>query len=104
MDSDPDRLQLSGDEMRRLGHAMVETLAAHFEGLAEGPVGRRAPREELERLLREPIPEDGRDPLGIVERVTLDFLGAYLKGKPRALARMAAAGNIAGTAHLQADR
>lgn len=42
--------------------------------------------------------------LGIVERVTVDFLNAYLKGWRRALARMAAAGNVAGTAHLQADR
>ena len=69
MDSDPDRLDLSGDEMRRLGYAVVDALVAHHEGLADGPVGRRASREALEALLREPIPETPSDPLGLVERM-----------------------------------
>ena len=41
--------------------------------------------------------------LGIVERVTIAFLDRYLKGSPRALARMNAAGNLRGIASLQAD-
>jgi fermentation-respiration switch protein FrsA (DUF1100 family) len=40
--------------------------------------------------------------LGVVERVTVAFLDRYLKGGRRALARMVAAGNVPGVAHLQA--
>jgi dienelactone hydrolase len=42
--------------------------------------------------------------LSIVERVTVAFMDRYLKGDRRALGRMAAAGNVAGTATLQSDR
>jgi dienelactone hydrolase len=48
-------------------------------------------------------PYTGEQPqLGIVERVTIAFLGAYLKHSPGGLAGMAAAGNVPG-ATLQAD-
>jgi hypothetical protein len=41
--------------------------------------------------------------LEIVERVTLAFLGAYLKGTPGALAQLRTDGNVPGHASLQAD-
>jgi dienelactone hydrolase len=41
--------------------------------------------------------------LGIAERVTLDFLDHYLKGRPRALERMVAAATVPGTATIRAD-
>ena len=41
--------------------------------------------------------------LGIVERVTIDFLNAYLKHDRPALSAMSAAGNVRGLAALQAD-
>lgn len=95
MNSDHDRLELSSDEMRRLGHAMVEALVAQFEALAEGPVGRRAPREELERLLREPIPETGRDPVAVLERVQRDVLPNTLHvNHPRFFAFVPSPGNF----------
>jgi dienelactone hydrolase len=47
---------------------------------------------------------DEQPQLGIVERVTLDFLNWYLKRAPGALARMARAGDVPGTARLQAER
>ncbi|HEX5182564.1 MAG TPA: aminotransferase class I/II-fold pyridoxal phosphate-dependent enzyme [Allosphingosinicella sp.] len=95
MDSDPDRLDLSGDEMRRLGHAMVEMLAAHFEGLADGPVGRRAPRAELEQLLREPIPETGQDPVALLERVRREVAPNTLHvNHPRFFAFVPSPGNF----------
>jgi dienelactone hydrolase len=47
---------------------------------------------------------DEQPQLGIVERVTVDFLNAYLKRTPGALARMTAAADVPGTARLQADR
>ncbi len=49
-------------------------------------------------------PYTGEQPqLGVVERVTIAFLDAYLKHSPGALARMAAAGRAPGVAVLQAD-
>jgi dienelactone hydrolase len=47
---------------------------------------------------------DEQPQLSIVERVTVAFMDRYLKGDRRALRRMAAAGNVAGTATLQSDR
>jgi dienelactone hydrolase len=41
--------------------------------------------------------------LGIVERVSIDFLDRYLKRVPGALRAMGAAGNVGGVASLQAD-
>src|SRR3954471_24309303 len=95
MDSDLNRLELSPDEMRRLGHAVVDALVDHFEGLAEGPVGRRAPREELERLFREPIPEQPGDPLGLIERLRRDLVPNTLHvNHPRFFAFVPSPGNF----------
>jgi dienelactone hydrolase len=47
---------------------------------------------------------DEQPQLSVVERVTVAFMDRYLKGERQALARMATAGNVAGTATLQADR
>jgi dienelactone hydrolase len=46
---------------------------------------------------------DQQPQLGIVERVTVAFLDAYLKRQPGALHRMGQAATMAGTATLQAD-
>jgi glutamate/tyrosine decarboxylase-like PLP-dependent enzyme len=95
MDSDYGALQLSTEEMRRLGHAVVDALVAHFEGLADGPVGRRAPREELEQLFREPIPEAPGDPLGLIERIRHDVVPNTLHvNHPRFFAFVPSPGNF----------
>jgi dienelactone hydrolase len=49
-----------------------------------------------------PYSRRGTD-LNIVEAVTIAFLDAYVKGRSEALARMGAAGNVAGSASLTAD-
>jgi dienelactone hydrolase len=46
---------------------------------------------------------DEQPQLGIVERVTIAFLGRYLKGDKRSLAQMAHAGDVARTSALEAD-
>ena len=98
MDSDPDSLQLSTAEMRRLGHAVVDALVAQFEALEDGPVGRRAPRETLAALLREPIPEAPSDPLGLVERIARDILPNTLHvNHPRFFAFVPSPGNFVST-------
>ncbi len=67
-------LCLSADEMRQLAAAATERLIARLEGLREELPWRGATRAELEPLLREPPPEEGRDALAVVERATRDVL------------------------------
>jgi glutamate/tyrosine decarboxylase-like PLP-dependent enzyme len=55
--STDNKLQLSRDEMRRLGYRIVDRIIEHFETVHEKPVTRLSPRAELEARLREPIPE-----------------------------------------------
>ncbi|HWC06124.1 MAG TPA: aminotransferase class I/II-fold pyridoxal phosphate-dependent enzyme [Gemmatimonadota bacterium] len=61
--------------MRKLGYRVVDLLVDHWATLRDQPAGRRTGREELERLLREPPPEDGRDPEEVLRRVEIDVLG-----------------------------
>jgi glutamate/tyrosine decarboxylase-like PLP-dependent enzyme len=53
------KLELSPDEMRQLGYRVVDLLVEHFVSLSEKPVVRKASRPEMERQLREPLPEKG---------------------------------------------
>jgi dienelactone hydrolase len=64
------------------------------------------PPKYLVRLIGAPhLPPytDMQPQLGIVERTSLAFLDYYLKGRPEALRRMAAAATVPGTAELTAD-
>lgn len=61
--------------MRELGHRVIDLLVDHWATLREQPAGRRADREALEQLLREPPPEQGRDPAAVLARVQADILG-----------------------------
>ena len=72
---DRGRLELDPDRMRELGHLVVDRLVHHWATLRDQSAGRRTGREELERLLREPPPEDGRNPEQVIARVETDVLG-----------------------------
>jgi aromatic-L-amino-acid/L-tryptophan decarboxylase len=49
------------DVLRTIGSQTLDWLLHHWATLPEQPIGRGASRAEMERLLREPAPEDGRD-------------------------------------------
>lgn len=52
-------LELSKEEMRDLGHKVVDMLVEHFASLGEQPPARTPEtREALEKLLREPLPHN----------------------------------------------
>ena len=67
-------LAMSAEEMRRLADAASERLIARLAGLGGEAPWRGASREELEPLLREPPPEQGHDPVAVLERVVRDVL------------------------------
>jgi predicted lactoylglutathione lyase len=63
MDSIPsdEVLQLSPEEMRALGHRVIDILVEHFETLRDKPVGHNAGRSTLDGRLRELLPERASD-------------------------------------------
>jgi glutamate/tyrosine decarboxylase-like PLP-dependent enzyme len=66
------KLQLSRDEMRRLGYRIVDRLIEHFENVHEKPVTRLASRIELEARLREPIPEQPASADALIDQLERD--------------------------------
>jgi glutamate/tyrosine decarboxylase-like PLP-dependent enzyme len=67
-------LTLSVEEMRELGHTIVDLIVEHFATLPDQPVTGRASRRELESRLREPIPTDPRPASEVVEQLRRDVL------------------------------
>jgi glutamate/tyrosine decarboxylase-like PLP-dependent enzyme len=60
--------------MRRLADAATASLVARFEGLRESAPWRGAARAALEPLLAGPPPEEGQDPLAVLQRAVEDVL------------------------------
>src|SRR5687767_14991284 len=65
----PERLELTPEEMRRLGYRVIDALVEHWTKLPEKRVTGLGGRAELEALLREPLPEAGSDPVALVDLV-----------------------------------
>jgi len=63
------KLQLSRDEMRRLGYRIIDQIIEHFETVASKPVMRVSPRAELETRLREPLPEQPADVNSLLDQL-----------------------------------
>jgi len=90
-------LQLSPDEMRRLGYQVVDTLVEHFAGLRDLPVSGGASRDALEARLREPAPEQGVGWAAALERARRDVLGPMSHvNHPRFFAYVPSPGNFVG--------
>ena len=71
-------LQLSKEEMQKLGYRVVDVLVEHFEDLPNKPVTRRADRQTLDRELRKPPPEEGSDPEDVLEEVQRSVLSRMM--------------------------
>lgn len=54
-------LEMTPQEMRRFGQAVIESIIRHHSALRQRRVVNFAQRDELERLLKEPPPEEGHD-------------------------------------------
>ena len=69
-----DGLEMDPEEMRRLGYRIVDTLVERWRTLEEGPAWEGGSRRELEPLLMESAPEEGRDPDAVLARALTDVL------------------------------
>lgn len=70
----PPGLVLPAEDMRRLAALATDRLLERLEGLRDSAPWRGATRADLEPLLREPPPEQGQDPLAVLERAVRDVL------------------------------
>jgi aromatic-L-amino-acid decarboxylase len=92
-----DTLDLTREEMRALGYRVVDTLIEHFCSIREKPAAFTAPRTQLEHGLREPLPESGRNPADVIERLTRHvFTNMCHVDHPRFFAFVPSPGNFAG--------
>ena len=71
---DRDPLALDADEMRRMGYAVVDLLVRRITELATGPVLRTSSPAEIEALIDEPPPADGRPFESLLDRLDRDVL------------------------------
>lgn len=67
-------LDMDPEEMRRLGYQVVDWVVDRAAGLAGEPPWLGGSREELEPLLREAAPEEGRPLDAVLERAVADVL------------------------------
>jgi aromatic-L-amino-acid decarboxylase len=67
-------ISLTNEEMRRLGYRVVDMIVDHLSDLREKPVSRKVERKDLERILREPVPETGDDIDRVIECVRENVL------------------------------
>ena len=67
-------LEMDPEEMRRLGHAVVDQVVDRWVGLGSGPAWLGGNRKELEPLLSEDAPEEPRDVETVLRRALDDIL------------------------------
>lgn len=80
-------IDLSGEEFRALGHALVDRIAEFYDSLPERPVTRAPTPQEVRALLGDTdLPEDGTDPARLLDRIApLLFRQSLHNGHPKFL-------------------
>jgi len=63
----PSGLDLTPEQMRALGYRAVDLIADHFARIADEPVAPVTERAPIAQLFDEPPPEDGSDPLALID-------------------------------------
>lgn len=92
-----EQIALSPEQMRALGYAVVDHIVRHVSTLGAERVHTMTPRPEMERLLREPLPEQGSAPEDVLEfamRTVLHSVGHV--DHPRFFAYVPGPGNFVG--------
>jgi aromatic-L-amino-acid/L-tryptophan decarboxylase len=82
--ADRARWEPSADEIRRLGHRVVDLVADHLSGLPDGPVFRPFPNEQAREMLDEPLAVAGQNADAILDRIAEQVLPfPFGNGHPR---------------------
>src|SRR2546423_14293166 len=91
----PDPLSLPPEEMRRLGHLVVDRIVDHLEGLDALPPVRTADAGTLRAALGGPPPEEPSDPAAALEALFSDVLPyGQLGDHPRFFAPIGSPGHF----------
>lgn len=64
-----ENLSLNKDEMKQLGYRAVDMLVEHLDSLSEKKVSNIKSRRELETLLEEPVPQQGSNPMELLNKL-----------------------------------
>jgi aromatic-L-amino-acid decarboxylase len=92
------RLELSRDEMRRLGYRVIDLLVEHFAGMRSNPVGAKGTPAELLRRLGGAPSEMPNDPDQLLDRLAADVFPNNLHvDHPRFFAFVPGPGNYVST-------
>jgi aromatic-L-amino-acid decarboxylase len=92
-----DALGMPADEMRRLGHWVVDAVVDHLSALREGPAIRTGQSDELLAALGGPLPEAPGDPEAALRELTDTALAHIQHGDhPRYFARVPGPSSYAG--------
>lgn len=94
----PGPLELSADEMRRVGYRVIDLLVEHFAEMRDHPVGAKRKPEELLPLFAGAAPELPTDPCQLVARLQRDVFPNNLHvDHPRFFAFVPGPGNFVST-------
>jgi aromatic-L-amino-acid decarboxylase len=92
-----DALGMPADEMRRLGHWVVDAVADHLSALRDGPAMRTGRPDELLDALGGPLPDGPGDPEAALRELTETALANMQHGDhPRYFARVPGPSSYAG--------
>jgi glutamate/tyrosine decarboxylase-like PLP-dependent enzyme len=94
----PARLELSADEMRRLGYRVVDLLVQHFAGMRDAPVGAKGEPRQLMALFSGAPSETPTDPHQLLARLEKEVFPNNLHvDHPRFFAFVPGPGNFVST-------
>src|SRR4249919_3075596 len=71
-------LDLTPEKMRELGYAAVDAVVDHLTTLRSGPTFNPPPPDLAERIV-EPVPEDGADPVELLDWLRSEVLAAGVR-------------------------
>ncbi|MEU4745427.1 aminotransferase class V-fold PLP-dependent enzyme [Actinosynnema sp. NPDC023658] len=93
----PHELDLTAEQMRALGHQVVDLVVDHLREQRHRPVHRRVAAGEVDHLLTETVPEEPADPAGLVDFLAAEVLPRSLRlGHPGCFAFIPSANNFLG--------
>lgn len=90
-------LTLSKKQMQTVGYTVIDTIIEHLEGMENLKIHAQKSPQYLSEKLGDPIPEEGQDPLKLIQQAKQDIFGNILHvDHPRFYAFIPSPGNFMG--------